>query len=99
SLVLSTPSLHDALPIYFFVRYFSAFSTSKPTMWSRSANARCAAGNVAQSANSLNTRFWKSIQDDEVTQFRRHAARTSPSAIAARSEEHTSELQSRFDLV
>src|SRR5699024_12410679 len=86
--VLYTLSLHDALPISPMPRALR-YSSSCKLMWAARTSS------LAFPAISLSTRGTTPPSMICLAIWRKHLGATCPS----RSEEHTSELQSRFDLV
>src|SRR5207249_11536632 len=97
--VISTLSLHDALPIFALYYSFGERITHKLTVIWMNAFVTAGAGHLE--------RFWLETEDPKYFVRPMHDIFICvvriidlelPATDLARSEEHTSELQSRFDL-
>src|SRR5699024_12169212 len=89
---IHTLSLHDALPI--FLQFFLNRNNSNNTLW-RNNNT------ISKSLKHWISRtiIYQNIKLSRITVFLTFSHFIIQSSLYCRSEEHTSELQSRFDLV
>src|SRR5207249_10112610 len=95
---LYTLSLHDALPIWTFLGLQPYILWKRSPLGFAAMNIHLATGCWPQGTLGSTYEISSYCRTDAVP-LRGMIARTTPPPLVSRSEEHTSELQSRFDLV